>query len=254
MRLEFPAGADLERAWAAARAAGSSPASAGLWEANGMRAEVVGLDHLKDVSDALPPPLTQQDSRIVPGPQLLPWLSGWAVTQPLNLRLTLAVGEQTTEQFERGRFQLLARFGSAPPGLIVELIPQLNDPRYSIVPRMLLEKQLEGRRFDPLTLGVHLIPRQVLLLGVTTEPAPAFASANRPLIVGQPRLTTTQPGKTPPPPGPIAGTAEARPTRVIVRDLLGSALLTGSSPAYPQQVLVVLAVEPRWAPARTPPK
>jgi hypothetical protein len=242
--LDFPPGADLEHAWSIARTIGTVPPSAELWRANGMRVALVGMAQLNSVTAALPPHKAQQVSSLIPGPQPLPCAAGWALTQPVKLNLTLAPGRETTEAFDRGRFQFLAQFGGVPPGAAIDLTPHLNIPSLSLVPRLPAEMQLDGRRFEELTIHAYLMPGEALMVGVDTEPAPAGAPAK-----GQAGIVPAGPAASQPATQPAAP-----PARVIVPSRLGAALLTGPSPEYHLQVIMFLAVEPRTPPARATPK
>ena len=242
--LDFPPGADLEHAWSVARAVGVVPPSAELWHANGMRVALVGMAQLNTVTAALPPHKAQQVSSLIPGPLPVPCAGGWTLTQPVRLKLTLARGRETTEAFDRGRFQFLAQFGGVPPGAAIDLTPHLNIPSVSLMPRLPAEMQLDGRRFEELTLHAYLMPGEALMVGVDTEPAPAAA----PVIVPA-RAVPAGPAASQPTTRPAAP-----PARVIVPSRLGTALLTGPSPEHPLEVIMFLAVEPRAQPVRAAPK
>jgi hypothetical protein len=233
LRLEFPPDADLERAWAIARDVGAAPPSAALWPDNGMRVAVVGMDQLKRVFDTLPPPQVRDDSRIVAQDQVVPLPVGWVVTRPLTLRLILAPGVATPAHCDRGRFQFLAHFGAAGPGAAIALTPHLYLPHASLLPRSPIDAQLDGDRFDALTLRAYLMPQQALMIGVATE---AASPATQPAVA------------------PSAATQPAAPPRVLVPDHLGTALLTGSRQDRPRQVLMFLAVEPRTIQVQDTPK
>jgi hypothetical protein len=239
LRLEFPAGADLERAWAAAHHVGTEPPAAALWQANGMRCVLVDAADLKAVLDALPPVMGHQNSRITAGDQFVPLSPGRSVTAPITLHLTLVPGQETEEKFDSGRFQFLAHFGAMGPGAVVELTPHLYIRRLTLLPRSPEQMQLDGRQFDPLALRIYLMPRQTLLIGVATDPA-AMAPV---LDLDQPAsplpsAPATQPALPP-------GASPPAPPRVIAPNRLGAALLTTGPTDHPRQVLLLLGLEPR---------
>lgn len=168
--------------------------------------------------------------------QLAPLWSAPPITEPQIVTVVSPPGEQTQIRFVRGRCQFLVR---AAPGRFgrawIHIVPHYNRPRPDLRPRSMLEKRLEGQRFDHLTMAVSLTKSESFIIGLYKPPD----SQPVPPGVSDPDSVTQQAAKSQP--SPTSGTPAPPPPR---KRLLGDALMRRSVLRTELQSLLIINVQP----------
>jgi hypothetical protein len=122
--------------------------------------------------------------------------------------LTVPPFASRREFFSGGRLQLLTRLMPDQGFVTMELTPHHFKPRLTLEPRTAMEKQLDGRMFEELTVRIAMPADRVLIVGYEL-PADGRVPAEE-----QPGLIPTDPTE---PPEPTTGTQAAAPVSVYAQ-------------------------------------
>lgn len=175
-RLLVPLNAPTDTAWAMTDETVLSTLMRGLWHANGLRLGVIPASDVRAFMESLPPILDIENIQIISTDDPAPLLAAPPLRRPVVVDLTVPPRSVREERIEGGRVQMLVRSMRDRRGqLYIELIPHHYKPEVSLLPRSPLEKMLDGRVFQELSVQLPVMPGQVIVLGLY-RPWPASAS------------------------------------------------------------------------------
>ncbi|MEM6458219.1 MAG: hypothetical protein AAF710_02380 [Planctomycetota bacterium] len=171
-RLTLPLARPTAEAWAACDETVLPELTRAVWNGNGLRLGVLRPGEAARFGEALGPTATRDGQLVVHEfPEVL------RETRPLRAEfvadLTLPGEPPRREVFTRGRLRLLVASRPAPGGgKTLTLTPQHHRPRASLLPRSVMEKRLDGRVFDELTIELDVRPGEAVVIGLhRVEPA-----------------------------------------------------------------------------------
>ena len=133
------------------------PLSRGVWRANGLRTGVLAADDLPGFLAGLPPAWEDRRFRIVrpDGPVIV--RRSPPLVRPVVADLTVPPYAPRLESLLGHRAALLMEASPAGGGVDLRFTPLHQRPRPTVIPRTAAEKELDGRRFDELSLRL-LVP------------------------------------------------------------------------------------------------
>lgn len=167
-RLEVTADTDLPAIRQLAQRGTIPMAGRDLWRANGIVVGLMGPKALAEFQKTEMPILGQ-------GRQLISCSQRWNVLtiypappndSPITMTLYRPDGRSRPVAIGSGRRQFLLSLSSRGPGgsTLLTIVPHHHQPKFSLMPRLSMEKELDGRRFDEMSLTVDLPADQCLLL------------------------------------------------------------------------------------------
>jgi hypothetical protein len=264
--IDLPLDVATDDLWSRVDETAVSPLTQITWNANGLRLGLISRDDLPALASISPKALNIELTQLLSTGQFTPLRRALRQTEPITVDLTTPPQPTQLIHVRGGQLQLLASMTAAPDGSAeIDLLPHHYVPRLSVIPRDPLEKQLDGRSFDPLAVHLKLNPQQVLVVGLyrpwpkshptpATEPTPATTAPQSTTAspshdhVGPaaPSLDSPQAPQATTSPDASAPPADAATTRDVPRLLphLGRALLTARRLNQPMQVLLLITVEP----------
>ncbi len=173
LRVELPLDRSTRGLWSLLDESVLPDVSRVVWNGNGLRLGVLQPGDRDEFFEALAPVVDQTDIAFTASDRPTPL----RVSPPLNATFTADLTRPGTlvrrEQMEGGRLQLLAAVRPAAAGVAqFSLTPHHYKHRFSLTPRNVLEKELDGRVYDELGVDVSLAPEQVLVLGLYRDEPP----------------------------------------------------------------------------------
>lgn len=178
-RLDFPLDAPLHQAWSFLDTSGLSPATAGAWRVNGMRAGVFRLAKRSEFLNRLPEAGGGKSQIVVPATLPLPLVQSPVLEGAVSVDLTVPprpVREVALQPGGGAKVQLLVEVQRDPMGRpFLLLTPHYFVPQVSLAVRSAEEKQLDGHMLHDLTLALRLAPDEVLVLGLEVPLVPRFS-------------------------------------------------------------------------------
>ncbi len=225
MRLDRP----TDPAWETVNEDAFPAVTRSVWNANGLRLGLIRRDHLRDLIEKLPPASSVGNEKVLASDHPVavrrsPPLAG-VVTVDLTIP-PLAVRE---EQITGGRVQLLLDVNAAQT---LRLTPHHYLPQFSLQPRSVLEKDLDGRIFNELALSAGLGPQDVLVLGLYRP---------WPLLLADPMRNDQD--EAAPSDKPDKKVYDLSHPPMMVNNL-GRALMTLDAAHGPMQLMLLITVEP----------
>lgn len=264
--IMLPLERPTDEAWKVVDESAFPALTRGVWNQNGLRIGLLSRDKVAEFVKRLPPATGMGQSELMgsehPTPILrTPRLRGYA-----TIDLTIPPMPVREEEVTGGRLQLLARLTRDHRGaLVVDLLPHHHVPKLDFKVRDALEKELDGRIFEELTLRAEVPGNALLVIGLyrpwpvpPAEEAPAPQPIVTPEMLPQPteggQVATAQPAPEEKEEVPATAALPGPP----LPNHLGRALLAGMKLGKPQQTVLIIAVEPlggagpRFAPSTNP--
>jgi hypothetical protein len=285
-RADVPLDESTDDAWSIVNEQVVPPVTRGTWRGNGLRIGLLKRDQLDKYSKAMPQPvgfsrqLINKSVHPVPIVQT-PKLRGDLrfqidLTQPPRPRLV-----ETIKGGEGSTLRLLARIETGEDGQhTLVLTPQHHIPSpLGLIPRDPLEKEMDGRVYDPLSLRVTLGKDQIAVVGlhwpwpmgeVIEEDAPTEPSEpNRVSMQTSTAILAADPSDPAAPPAHLRsvdddedehGTSKEAPSDPGLKDVqptkpryeriapplptsFGSTLLTGTRIRQPVRTVLLITIE-----------
>ena len=180
LRVEVPLDREMEPLWALLDESVLPQVSRAVWNGNGLRLGVLRPEARADFFEMLAPVSNQADSLFTAYDRPTPLRRSPPLNQTFIADLTRPGSAVELLDLRGGRLQLLASVSPAPGDVTrFALTPHHYRHRFSLTPRDVLEKELDGRIFNELGVDVSLTPQEVLVLGLYryTPPPPPIDEA-----------------------------------------------------------------------------
>ncbi len=166
-RLDMPLDISLDESWAAVDEKAVPMLMHGMWKANGLRIGVLHAEQAQAFAQALPLILGESRAKLFTAHYPTAVRSTPRLIDPVTIDLTAPPRSPTIYRARDGRLQLLARIGRDESGQAwLELTPHHYKPKADLVPRSPLEKQLDGKVFDTLSVMLPLSPDTAIVVGL----------------------------------------------------------------------------------------
>ena len=230
LRVELPLDRVIEPLWGLVDESVLPEVSRAVWNGNGLRLGVLRPEQRSDFFDVLAPVFGQANSAYTAYDRATPLRRSPPLKATFIADLTRPGSPVELVDMDGGRLQLLASVQPAAAGFTrFALTPHHYRHRFSLTPRDVLEKELDGRVFDELGVDVSLSPEDVLVLGLYRYTPPP--------LTAEP-LEATETDQATPPDGPTSG----RPAVDLPLDF-GRGLFTSGRSPDDTQYLLLLRVE-----------
>ena len=171
--MVFPADSPLNAAWRLAKSKGVEPPFGALWRANGLCVYLVHRNVLDEFFALMPEPVSLGEQGLLASRLPAPVQVFAKSTKGRRRSATVVLPGDREEELtvDRGMCRFLLQAQPEDDGTVfVHLTPQHHRPCASILPRTRMERQLDGRVFDELSLQAKLGRGHVLLIGLTPQP------------------------------------------------------------------------------------
>ncbi|MCC6683209.1 MAG: hypothetical protein IT445_20120 [Phycisphaeraceae bacterium] len=159
LSLEQP----TDPAWEAVDEQAFPAVTRSVWNANGLRLGLIQRNRLRDMIEKLPPAASVGNERVLAGDHPVAVRRSPPLAGVVTVDLTIPPMAVQEEQITGGRAQLLLDVNA---GQTLRLSPHHYLPQVSLLPRNVLEKELDGRIYHELALSAGLGPQDVLVLGL----------------------------------------------------------------------------------------
>ncbi|MEE9403274.1 MAG: hypothetical protein V3V20_00135 [Algisphaera sp.] len=167
----LPLNRPLTNAWAHVDQKAVPSLSQSIWNANGLRVGVLNTANAEAFGKAMGPPTHIKDQTLVALNRPSVLLESQTLRATFFADLTRPAQAEHIETFRRGQARLLTTMTpTGPASATIRIIPQHHLPRATLLARGPLEKMLDGRIFDELTLPVNIGPGQALVVGYALAP------------------------------------------------------------------------------------
>ena len=240
-RADVPLDESTDDAWAIINEQIVPPVTRGAWRGNGLRLGLLPKDKLDAYSEAMPKPVAFSRVMINKSDYSVPIIETARLRKDVlfEVDLTRPPRPRQIEKIKGGEsstLRMLARIETEADGRhTLVLTPQHHIPSpFDLVPRDPLEKEMDGRVYDELSVRLTPGPNQVVVVGLhwpwpITEvieedprrsPNGAGSSDRRPIISALPPADADDPAAPPPhlaidvpspgdQPGPEHGTSDS---------------------------------------------
>jgi hypothetical protein len=172
-------------AWAIADEDVLPAISRAVWNGNGLRLGRLSAGDADDFGQALGKPVELRDTQLVSFGYLDVLRQSPPLAATFAADLTVPPGPVYQETFTGGRLRLLIKSRPLGNGTArLTLTPQHYRPRVSLLPRTPVEKILDGRVYDELSVQVDVRTNQALLLGLyrPADPEPPTQTPTPPQV------------------------------------------------------------------------
>ena len=167
----LPLDVSLESAWVMVDEDVFPAVTRGVWRSNGMRVGLLHESQLGPFLEELPPTIEEREKAFVGYDQRSPLRRSPRIAATLYADLTVPPFAPKREFVRGHRLQLLAALQPSGNATRVELTPQHHVPRMTLRPREPLEKALDGRIFEELSVPLVVPGDRFLVLGLYRDPA-----------------------------------------------------------------------------------
>lgn len=172
-RVDVPMDQSTDEAWAITNEQVVPALTRGAWRGNGMRLGILESDQLDAYAEAMPQPVGFGETLINQSPHPIPIIETAHLPGDLRFRIDLTRPPmppkvETIVGGKDSTLRMLARIETEDDGRhTIVLTPQHHIPSpFGLIPRDPLEKELDGRLFNELTVRVTLEPKQVAVVGL----------------------------------------------------------------------------------------
>ena len=167
LRVELPLDRPVQPLWDLLDESVLPEVSRAVWNGNGLRLGVLRPEDRADFFGALAPVLNQADGAFIAYDRPTPLRRSPPLNKAFVADLTRPGSPVDRVEMEGGRLQLLASVRpTVGGGTRFALTPHHYRHRFSLTPRDVLEKELDGRIFHELGVDVSLALQEVLVLGI----------------------------------------------------------------------------------------
>jgi|GEM_PF-3015621 len=170
-RADVPLDEPTDRVWAIINEEVVPPLTHGAWRGNGLRVGILRRDQLDAFALAMPTPVAYGESFISQSAHPIPILETAQLRSDLRLQIDLTQpprprAVETIAGGKSSRLRLLARIETDKQGQhTLVLTPQHYVPSpLTLIPRDPLEKELDGRVYSELSIGLKLGTDQVAVV------------------------------------------------------------------------------------------
>ena len=250
-RFILPLREPIDQAWSLVGTDGLDPSIVEAWRVNGMRIGLLARNQWETFVDSLPRALHTQMDRIHAADQAIPILASRVLTETVELELPWIGDAVKVETIIKGRCQLLVQVRNTQLGLVAQLTPHHYLQRVTLEPRSAVDKNLEGRAFDEMSITAPFADRDLV---VVTVDLPSIESATDPPANEPPQADPAPPSapdasvqtESPPTPQPAADASHAsespRDGFIQPPNHFGRWLLTASRNRKPVRMVVVMSI------------
>lgn len=172
-RADVPLDESTDEAWSIVNEQVVPPVTRGTWRGNGLRIGLLKRDQLDAYSQAMPQPVGFSRQLINKSTYPVPIVETPRLPGDLRFQLDLTRPPrprqvETIQGGEGSTLRLLARIETGPDGQhILVLTPQHHIPSpLNLIPRDPLEKEMDGRLYEELSLRVKLGKDQIAVVGL----------------------------------------------------------------------------------------
>jgi hypothetical protein len=236
-RIDLPLDERLERMWQEVDEGAIPFPMRGKWMINGLRIGVLHAQQSQAFSDALPGMLGESRAKLVSSDYPSTIRTTPRLRSTVGIDLTDPPRSPTEYRAIGGRLQLLAQTGRDEQGqAYLQLTPHHYKHKATLLPRSPLEKEMDGRTFETLSVRIPLPMDRAVIVGLY-RPWPVKDEAPTDLDPSvQDKPASSRPDKSD---TPDQKPAEASPP--AIPDHLGKALMTGTRAGKPTQMLLVIS-------------
>ncbi|MBX2851834.1 MAG: hypothetical protein KTR15_08830, partial [Phycisphaeraceae bacterium] len=172
-RADVPLEESTDEAWSIINEQVVPPVTRGTWRGNGLRIGLLKRDQLDKYSEAMPQPVAFSRQLINKSVYPVPIVQTPRLRSDLRFEVDLTRPPrprlvETVKGGEGSTLRLLARIETRPDGQhTLVLTPQHHIPSpLNLIPRDPLEKEMDGRVYEPLSLRVTLGKDQIAVVGL----------------------------------------------------------------------------------------
>ncbi len=212
--IGYPIDADLSDAWSLVDTDEFPAMTRGVWLANGIQLGVIHRVKLAEMLSKLPDSVSQSRTRLIGYDVPTPVRRSPRLLGEFYADLTVPPFARKREAFTGGRLQLLTRLIPETGYVMTELTPHHYRPKLTLEPRTAMEKELDGRVFDELTVRVAMPADRVLVLGYALPSDARVPQRIEPGLPGDP--TAPQAPVDPATPLTPGGSAALQPVRATL--------------------------------------
>lgn len=270
-RIDLPLNRSLESAWSLVDEQVAPPLRMGMWQTNGLRIGLIGVDQIQSFVESLPQAYAARRSQIVSTDHPTPIRRSPRLLGDVLVDMTVPPMSPREIEIHGGRVQLQSRVVRDDAGLaLLEMVPHHYVPRAALLPRDPLEKELDGRFFDELAMRVNVPADRVLVIGLywpwpdAEVQAPSAAAGGADAEVGHPEVAQMlqtvddepqqEQGPAQESETPVSDEADPQPTPPDtpltadqpppLRNTIGRAMMTAVRQNRPIQILLLVSVDP----------
>ena len=172
-RADVPLDESTDDAWSIVNEQVVPPVTRGTWRGNGLRVGLLKRDQLDKYSQAMPQPVGFSRTLINKSAYLVPIVETPKLRSDVRFRVDLTRPPrprlvETVKGGEGSKLRLLARIETGEDGQhTLVLTPQHHIPSpLDLIPRDPLEKEMDGRVYEELSLRVTLGQDQIAVVGL----------------------------------------------------------------------------------------
>jgi len=241
-RIDLPLNEPLEEMWQTVDEASLPLPMRGKWMINGLRIGVLHAEQAEAFSQTLPRMQGESRAKLIGSDYPSTIRTTPRLRTMVTIDLTDPPKSPTWFQAIGGRLQLLAQVGRDEQGrAYLQLTPHHYKPKTTLLPRSPLEKELDGRTFDALSIRVPLPKDQAVIVGLYRPWPVEDEEPIDPVSTELDEQTSPTPDETAVDEKPTPQADQVAPTPPAIPDHLGKALMTGTRAGKRTQMLLVIS-------------